>query len=80
MNETQAAPPRGPIGLAITGLIFSIFFPPLGMILSIVARGKYKRTGATGGRGMATAGMIVGIIMTALLVLYVGAIIVTEAM
>jgi len=49
-------------GLAIAGLILAIFVPVVGLILSIVARVKLKKAGAP--TGMATAGIIVGAILT----------------
>lgn len=53
-------------GLAILGLVFSFIFPLVGLIISIVALNKFKESGETDGKGLATAGLIIGIIMLAL--------------
>jgi heme/copper-type cytochrome/quinol oxidase subunit 2 len=48
--------------MAILGLIFAFVFPLLGLIFSIVAKGQIKKTGE-GGAGLATAGLIISIIV-----------------
>lgn len=53
-------------GLAILGLVFSFIFPLVGLIISIVALNKFKESGETDGKGFATAGLIIGIVMMAL--------------
>lgn len=52
-------------GMAIAALVGSLVFAPLGIILGHIARSQIKRTGE-GGRGMATAGLIIGYVVTAL--------------
>ena len=46
-------------GLAIAALILVFFFFPLGIILGHLARGQIRRTGE-GGRGLATAALVIG--------------------
>ena len=60
-----AAPPTN--GMAIAALILVFFFFPLGIVLGHVARGQIKRTGE-GGRGLATAALIIGYLQVALTV------------
>ena len=50
-------------GTAIAALIFALLLPPVGIILGHIARGQIKRTGE-GGRGLASAGLIIGYILT----------------
>src|SRR5882757_8770864 len=52
-------------GMAIAALVGALVFAPLGIILGHIARSQIKRTGE-GGRGMATAGLIIGYVVTAL--------------
>ncbi|ALX66449.1 DUF4190 domain-containing protein [Microbacterium sp. XT11] len=49
-------------GLAIAGFILAIVAPLVGLILSIVARVKLKKAGAP--TGLATAGIVIGAILT----------------
>lgn len=46
---------------AIAALILVFVFFPLGIILGHIARGQIKRTGQ-GGRGLATAALVIGYI------------------
>ena len=55
------APPTN--GMAIAALVGALLFAPLGIILGHIARSQIKRTGE-GGRGLATAGLIIGYIFT----------------
>ncbi|AEV75488.1 hypothetical protein MycrhN_5009 [Mycolicibacterium rhodesiae NBB3] len=64
-----AAPPTN--GMAIAALILVFFFFPLGIVFGHVARGQIKRTGE-GGRGLATAALIIGYLQVALTVAVVG--------
>ena len=76
-----ASPPAGPApvyvavpatnGMAIAALILVFFFFPLGIVLGHVARGQIKRTGE-GGRGLATAALIIGYLQVALTVAVIG--------
>ncbi len=52
-------------GTAIAALIFSLVFAPIGVVLGYVARRQIKRTGE-GGRGLATAALIIGWIFTSI--------------
>lgn len=54
-----AAPTRG---LTIAGFVLAFLIAPLGAILSIVALVKINRAG--GGRGLAIAGIIIGVLGT----------------
>jgi hypothetical protein len=70
----QQPPSRGTNALAIASLIIAILcFPPLGLILGIVALRQIKRTGEEG-RGLALAGVWVGAIFTV-----IGAIVIAVA-
>jgi hypothetical protein len=53
--------------MAIASLILVFVFFPLGIVLGHVARGQIKRTGE-GGKGLATAALIVGYLQVALMV------------
>ena len=55
------APPTS--GMAIAGLVSSIFCSLLGLILSIIALGDIKRSnGTVGGEGLAMAGIVLSCI------------------
>lgn len=69
----QNAPAQGPAKtntLAIVALILGIVVAPGGIICGIISLKQIARTGEAG-RGMAKAGLIIGIILTVLWVLYV---------
>lgn len=51
--------------MAILALVFAFIFAPAGAVLGVMARREIRRTGEDGW-GLATAGMIVGIVSTAL--------------
>lgn len=53
-------------GMAIAGFVTSLFFPVIGLVLSAIALGQIKRNGGKG-KGLATAGLVIGIIFTLLL-------------
>jgi hypothetical protein len=53
-------------GMAIAGFATSFFFPVVGIVLSAIALGQIKRKGGRG-KGLATAGLIIGIITTILI-------------
>lgn len=56
--QYAAAPPATPgKGLAIAGLILAILVPIVGLIISIIAAVKLKKSG---GIGLAVAGIIIG--------------------
>ncbi|HTI75722.1 MAG TPA: DUF4190 domain-containing protein [Mycobacterium sp.] len=58
-------------GMAIAALIMVFVFFPVGIVLGHVARGQIKRTGE-GGKGLATAALIVGYLQVALTVAVIG--------
>lgn len=53
--------------LAIVSLVVAIFVPLVGAILGHVAMGQIKKTGEQG-RGIALAGVIIGWVFTALVI------------
>ena len=59
------APPTN--AMAIAALILVFVFFPLGIIFGHVARGQIKRTGE-GGRGLATAALIIGYLQVAIMI------------
>ncbi len=52
--------------LGITGLVLAFLISPVGLVISIVAMVKARRSGT--GNGLALAGIIVGLLGTAILV------------
>jgi len=50
--------------MAIAALILAFVFYPVGIVLGHVARGQIKRTGE-GGKGLATAALILGYLQLA---------------
>jgi len=71
------APPTN--GMAIAALILAFLFYPAGIVLGHVARGQIKRTGE-GGRGLATAALIIGYLQVALTVAVIGVAVVLVAL
>jgi hypothetical protein len=53
--------------MAIAALILVFVFYPVGIVLVHVARGQIKRTGE-GGRGLATAALVIGYLQVAVTV------------
>ncbi|HYZ07537.1 MAG TPA: DUF4190 domain-containing protein [Pseudonocardiaceae bacterium] len=67
----QAGYPVPPTNtMAILALVFAFVFAPLGIVFGIIGRRQIDRTGE-GGRGLATAGLVVGIVFTVMAVLYI---------
>lgn len=58
--------------LSIVGLILGILVPIAGIIVSAIALNKMKQTGVEEGKGMAMAGLIIGIVIMAIYILMVG--------
>lgn len=56
--------------LAIIALVTAFFVPIAGIVCGHLALGQIRRTGE-GGRGLALAGLIIGYVYTAFVVLYV---------
>lgn len=65
--------------MAVLALVFAFVFSPLGIVFGIMGRRQIDQTGESG-RGLATAGLVVGIVFTALAVLYIVFIVVAFAM
>lgn len=70
-----AAPPppyagRGTSTLAILALVLSFVIPPAGIVLGALALKDLERTGEEG-RGLALAGLWIGIVLTAIIVLFI---------
>jgi len=59
------APPTN--GVAIAALILVFVFFPIGIVLGHVARGQIKRT-REGGKGLATAALVIGYLQVAVIV------------
>ena len=69
--STDAQPVQRPTEtMAILALVFAFVFAPLGIVFGVIGRKNIARNGNSG-RGLATAGMWLGIAFTALAVLYV---------
>lgn len=49
--------------MSILGLVLAFIVPLAGIIISAIALNKMKQSGVEEGKGLATAGLIVGIIM-----------------
>ncbi|MFZ4843770.1 DUF4190 domain-containing protein [Mycetocola saprophilus] len=62
-----AAPPRTNL-LAILSLVFAFVFAPAGIVLGHIAK-KQLKTSGEGGNGLATAGLVIGYIVTALYII-----------
>ena len=61
--DTPPPPSASTNGMAIAALVCAFLFAPLAIVLGHIARGQIKRTGE-GGRGLATAGLVLGYIFT----------------
>jgi hypothetical protein len=59
----QAPPPVGTNTMALLALIFAFVFSPLGIIFGVIGRKQTRLTGQSG-RGLATAGLVLGIVFT----------------
>ena len=70
--QPQYPPPptRGTNVMAIMAIVFAFVFSPLGIVFGIIARKQISRTGEEGD-GLALAGLIVGAVFTAIMVLYI---------
>ena len=56
--------------LAILALVFAFVFAPAAIVMGVIARKQIRRTGEQG-MGLATAGMVVGIVFTVLSVIWI---------
>jgi hypothetical protein len=90
MSDFQPTPPPAPYDssapgqrtnvLAIVALILGIVVPIGGIICGPIALGQIKRTGENG-RGLAMAGLIIGIVITlAYILLFIGLIVASLAL
>jgi len=73
----QATPPGTNI-MAILSLVFAFVFAPVGIVLGHIAK-RQLRTSGEGGGGLASAGLILSYIFTALWVLFCAGIIILSA-
>jgi hypothetical protein len=64
------APPQRTNSMAITALVCGLVFAPLGIVFGHIALSQINRTGEEG-RGMAIAGLVLGYISVAFIVLYI---------
>ncbi|GLZ35785.1 hypothetical protein Lesp02_79720 [Lentzea sp. NBRC 105346] len=64
MYQPYYPPPRRTNTLAIVSLVMLFFFAPASIVLGVMARKEIRRTGEDGW-GLATAGLIVGSVLTA---------------
>ncbi|HEY6422080.1 MAG TPA: DUF4190 domain-containing protein [Pseudonocardiaceae bacterium] len=71
--QGYAAPPTNT--MAILALVFAFVFWPLAIVFGHVAHKQISRTGE-GGRGLATAGLVIGYIFLGLTVLFIAGVIV----
>lgn len=70
MTTQTVAPARGTNTMAVLALGFAFVFSPLGIVFGVMARRQIAGSGE-GGAGLAKAGLILGIVFTALSVLWV---------
>jgi len=76
-DPVAPVPPAAPVyapapktnTLAIVGFILSFFVTVAGIIVSAIALRQIKQTGE-GGRGLALAGLIIGIVATVFYIIY----------
>jgi hypothetical protein len=61
--------------LAILALVFAFVFAPAGIVMGAIARKQIRRTGEQG-MGLATAGLVCGIVFTAISVLWIIAVVI----
>jgi hypothetical protein len=65
--------------MAIAALVMAFVFFPLGIVLGHLARGQIKRSGE-GGRGLATAALILGYLQVGVIVMMIGVVAVLVAL
>lgn len=58
--------------MAILSLIFAFLFSPLGIVFGAIAKRQIRNSGEEGA-GLATAGLVIGLVLTALFVVVVAA-------
>lgn len=72
MTTEPASPLARPISpLAIVAIIAAVLLPLVGIVLGIVVRRQVSRTGE-GGAGLATAAIVIGIVITVIALAVVG--------
>lgn len=65
--------PKKTNGMAIAGFVLSFFISPLGIIFSAIGLSQISKDSRQGGKGLAIAGLILGILGTVFYIfLYVG--------
>jgi hypothetical protein len=73
MSEFQALPPQKTNGLAIAGFVTSLSCCwPVGIILSSIGLSQISKDPTQKGKGLAMAGLIIGIVYFVLTILYYG--------
>lgn len=55
--------------MSILGLVLSFIIPIAGIIISAIALNKMKQTGVEDGKGLAMAGLIIGIVIMVLAII-----------
>lgn len=64
MSDFQPLPPQKTNGMAIAGFVTAVVCcSPVGIILSAIALSQISKDPSQAGRGLATAGLIIGIIL-----------------
>ncbi len=64
---------QGTNTMAILALVFAFVFAPLGIVFGVIGRKQIRETGQSGS-GLATAGLVLGIIFTVLSVVWLVAV------
>lgn len=71
MSEFQALPPQKTNGMAIAGFVTALACcSPVGIILSAIGLSQISKDPSQKGKGLATAGLIIGIILLIFSVIY----------
>jgi len=71
MSDFQALPPQKTNGMAIAGFVTALACcSPLGIILSAIGLNQINNNPSQKGKGLATAGLIIGIISLLFSILY----------
>ncbi len=71
MSEFQALPPQKPNGMAIAGFVTALACcSPVGIILSSIGLSQISKDPTQKGKGLATAGLIIGIVSLIFTIIY----------
>ena len=72
-NDANYMAPKKTNPMAITGFVLSFFISPLGIIFSAIGLSQISKDSRQGGKGLAIAGLILGILGTIFYIfLYIG--------